>query len=45
MGMLCKVEDILNKKGLYDERKCEKCAGDLATCLGDFNGHIRRHIE
>ena len=33
---------------MYDEQKFEwdmHSADDLVTCLGDFNGHIGRHID
>ena len=36
------------KKSFYDEQKCEwdmHSADDLAICLGDFNGHVGRHID
>ena len=43
--MLHKVEE---KKSSYDELRCEwdmYSAGDLVMCLGDFNGHVSRHID
>ena len=45
MGMLCKVEE---KQSFYDELNSEwniHSVGDLVMCLGDFNGHIGRHID
>ena len=36
------------KQSFYDKLKCVwdmHFAGDLVICLGDFNGHIGRHIE
>ena len=36
------------KQSFYDELKCEwdmYMAGYLVMCLGDFNGHIGRHID
>ena len=36
------------KAVFYDELKCEwdmHSADDLAMCLGDFNGHVGRHID
>ena len=36
------------KHTIYDNMKCEwdmHSAGNLAMCLGDFNGHIGRHVE
>ena len=47
MGMLRRVEDVLKKNSLYDELKgeCDMHGADvLIMCLGDFNGHVRRHI-
>ena len=44
MGMLHKVEE----KYSYYELKCESdmhSVDDLAMCLGDFNGHVGRHID
>ena len=41
--MLCKVEEVF-----YDELKGEwdmHSAGDIVMCLGDFSGHIGRHID
>ena len=35
------------KQSLHDELKCEldmHNAGDLDICLGDFNGHIGKHV-
>ena len=45
MGMLHKVEE---KQSCYDEVKGEwdmHSAGDLVMCLGDFNGHVGRHVN
>ena len=36
------------RQSFYDELKCEwdiHSAGDLVMCLGDFNGHVCRHID
>ena len=36
------------KQSSYDELKCEwdmHSADDLVMCLGDFNGHIGRHVD
>ena len=36
------------KQSFHDELKGEwdmHSAGDLVMCLGDFNGHIGRHID
>ena len=36
------------KQSFYDELKCEwdmHSAVDLVMCLGDFNGHVGRHID
>ena len=36
------------KQCFYDKLKCEldmHSAGDLIMCLGDFNGHVDRHID
>ena len=38
--MLRKMEEVLKKKSLFIELKCEldmHSAGDLVMCLGDFN--------
>ena len=46
MGMPCKVEEVM-KRQPFSELKCEwdmHSAGDLAMYLGDFNGHIGRHV-
>ena len=43
--MLCKVEE---KQYFYDELKGEShkhSAGVLVLRLGDFNGHIDRHVD
>ena len=45
MGMLHKAEE---KQPFYDQLKCEldiHSAGDLVMYLGDFNGHVGRHID
>ena len=36
------------KQSFYDELKCVwgmHSVGDLVMCLGDFNGHVGRHID
>ena len=36
------------KQSFYDDLKCEwdmYSADDLVMCLGDFNGHVGRHID
>ena len=36
------------KQSFYDKQKCEwdtHSADDLVMCLGDFNGHIARHVD
>ena len=36
------------KQSSYGELRCEwdvQCAGYLVMCLGDFNGHVGRHID
>ena len=37
-----------DKQSFYDELKCEwdmHSTDDLTMCLGDFNGHVRRHTD
>ena len=46
--MLRKVEEVWLKKPFYDKLKCEwdmDSADDVVMCLGDFNGHVGRHID
>ena len=41
------MEDSWKKKQLHDELKDEwnmHSADDLVMCLGEFNGHMQRHI-
>ena len=48
MGMLSKVEEVLEKNSLYDDLKGEwdvHSACDIVMCLGDFSGHVGRHID
>ena len=46
MGVLCKVDEVLNKNCLYDELKGGwNMHSDLVMCLGDFNGHAGRDID
>ena len=48
MRMLSLVEDARRKSVFYDELKSEwdmHSVDNLVKCLGDFNGHISRHIE
>ena len=36
------------KQSFHDELKCEwnmHSADELVMCLGDFNGHVGRHID
>ena len=33
------------KQSFNDELKGEHSAGHLVMCLGDFNGHVGRHID
>ena len=43
-----KVEKVNRKKQSIYELKCERdvhSADDLVMCLGDFNGHVGRHID
>ena len=38
---------LVDKQSFYDALKCEwdmHSAEDLVMCLGDFNGHVGRHI-
>ena len=46
--MLHKVEEVWRKDCFYDQLKCVwdmHSADDLFMCLGDFNGHVGRHID
>ena len=39
---------LKEKRSFYDWLKCEwdmHSADDLVVCLGDFSGHIGRHID
>ena len=36
------------RQSFYDKLKCELAmhsSGDVVMCLGDFNGHVGRHIS
>ena len=47
MSMLRKVEEVL-KTAFYDELKSDfnmHSADDLVMSLGDFSGHVGRHID
>ena len=42
------MEEVWKKNSLYDGLKCEwdmHSAGDVVMSLGEFNGHIGRHID
>ena len=49
MGMLHKVEEVCRKKqSFYGDMKYEShmhSEDDLAKCLGEFYGHVGRHID
>ena len=48
MAMLHKVEEVWRIISLYDKPKCEwdmHSADDLFLFLGDFDGHVGRHID
>ena len=42
------VRSLEEKQSFYEELKCEwdmHSADDLFMCLGDFSGHVGRHID
>ena len=42
------LRNVKEKQFFYDELKCEwdmRSADGLDMCLGDFNGHVGRHID
>ena len=48
MGMLYNVEEAWKEKILYNQLKNEwhmHSVDDLVACLGEFSGHVSRHID